>query len=232
MPASIASLASYAPQAAKLFGTMIAPSSILAGSMIALGLTAAIPLKPDEKETVVASTLRLMYPILALMTLSSELLAVIWATIAVNQLTETDVPMTESVWHLLSNEFALQWAAVNSHFVFGMFGFMVIIAIRLYFMCGQGGMGLSAVGLTMSVLMFMISIVNRAVATGGGNGIRYGTTVLALFERYFSLFMKRAVTYETFGAVEVLAVATMIVSLLTYLSYAAMSFENRKNKEA
>ena len=50
----------------------------------------------------------------------SELLAVIWATVAVNQLTETVVEPSATVWELLKRPwYDLAWAATNSHFLFG-----------------------------------------------------------------------------------------------------------------
>jgi hypothetical protein len=51
---------------------------------------------------------------------TSELLAVIWATVAVNQLTETVIEPSANVWELLRRPwYDLAWAATNSHFLFG-----------------------------------------------------------------------------------------------------------------
>jgi hypothetical protein len=109
------SLSQFAPQAISLFNNMKTPGSILAGAMIPLGFAAPLPVR-DEKDTRFPAMLRRLYPFLAVTALGSELVSVLWATVAVNTLTETEIAMAESVWHLLRRDFALSWAAVNAHF--------------------------------------------------------------------------------------------------------------------
>ena len=80
---------------------MKTPASILGGAMVPLGLLAPIDLtSPDEgkSESKFAKTLRILYRVVAILSLTSELLAVIWATVASNQLIETVVEPAESVW--------------------------------------------------------------------------------------------------------------------------------------
>ena len=64
--------------------------------------------------------LRKSYLLVTIFSFGSELLAVIWSTVAVNQLTETVVAPAESVWALLKRDwYDLAWSATNSHFLFG-----------------------------------------------------------------------------------------------------------------
>jgi len=94
-------LQQFAPQATNLFNNMKTPASILAGALVPLGLLAPIPDKhPDgaKAETRLIRVLRLSYSCVAILSLLSELISVMWATVAVNQLIETHVAPAESVW--------------------------------------------------------------------------------------------------------------------------------------
>ena len=101
------------------------------------------------------------------------------------------------MWHLLKRDFELEWAAVNTHFVVGMLGFLGMIGSRAYFMAKKGLLGRSVMGIALSGLALMVSIVNRGVAAGGGpqatgGAMRYGANVLALGKCYISLLLGRA----------------------------------------
>ena len=117
----------YAPAAASLFNNMKTPASILAGAIVPLGFLAALPDPPDDKDNVpffhktMDRMLRKSYLLVTLFSFGSQLLAVMWATVAVNQLTETVVEPAASVWALLKRQdwLDLAWSATNSHFVLG-----------------------------------------------------------------------------------------------------------------
>lgn len=198
---------------------MITPSVVLALAVVALGFSAPAPHRDDQHAPRVAHVLRRVYPVVAFVSMASELLACVWSTIAVNQLIENEAPLTTSLWHLLSETYALPWAAVNTHFVLGMFGFLVLVGIKLYFVCGQGGMAMSVVGVVASVLFFMISVVNRSIASSGLRKADYPDNVTSLASQYVSLFIERAVQYESYGVMEVTSVAVMIVSGLATAGY-------------
>jgi hypothetical protein len=211
-------LQQFAPAASKLFSNMIMPASILAGAMIPIGFASPLAFRVEEKESKLATILRRVYPFLCVATLSSQLVSIMWASVAVNQLAESPVEMAESVWHLLQRDLALPWAAVNSHFVVGMLGFMCVIGTRAFFMAEQGLGGMSAAGLAMSGLVLMTSIVNRGVASGGGlPSQRYGSSVIALFRAYITLLMKRSV--QKFGLLEWTGVGLAIISTMGTLKF-------------
>ena len=131
------------------------------------------------------------------------------------QLTETTIAPAQSVWHLLKRDFELEWAAVNTHFVVGMLGFLAMIGSRAYFMAQKGLLGRSVLGVAASGLALMVSIVNRGVAAGGGSGaaMRYGANVLALGKCYTTKLLERALSLKTLGPIEIISVATFVVSI-------------------
>ena len=156
-----------------------------------------------------------MYPFASVASLASFIVSIFWATTVLNQLTENPPAMAASVWDLLQRDYKLQWVAVNSHFVLGMFGFMWLMGTKAYFM---GGKQPAIFGLAVSALMFMLSIMNRAVAKGGGSvANRYGSSVFGLLSTYTSLMFRRA--RECFGPLEFVAVGIAIISSISYAKY-------------
>jgi hypothetical protein len=197
-----------------LFNNMKLPATILAGAMVPLGLLSPLPLQhPDgEEETRFRVALRHAYSVTAVLSLVSELISVMWSTVAVNKLIETTVRPATSVWDLLKRDFDLPWAGTNAHFVAGMWGFMVLIAIRTYFYMGAGRLGRSVAGLCGSGLLLMVAIVNRGVAAGSGDGLRYGANVAHLVSHYVTLLCKQAFRPRTMGPLEMAALIGVTVS--------------------
>jgi hypothetical protein len=214
IPAATAILKDYAPATASLFNNMKVPASIIGGAMVGIGFAAPLKFEPEVDDGPFAIFLRRSYPFAAVLSLCSELIAVMWATVAVNQLTETKVEMASSVWDLIQRDFEIPWVATNAHFVLGMLGFMWVICSKAYFLANKGALGASAAGLAWSSMLLITSIVNRGIAAGGGDGAHnYGSSVLALFKTYSSLFFKRAFAKESFGPLEVSAAALALFSL-------------------
>jgi hypothetical protein len=201
---SSSSSQNYVQAAMTLFVNMLTPASILAAAMISLGLKApfAIPTSIDkdnssDKVRRQVESLRRVYIVVTLISFCSELLAVMWATVAVNQLTErSDIPAVSSVWELLQQNVDLEWAAVNSHFVLGLIGFMYMVGLRGYIMLLEAQASDAMIGSVLSgvgaALLLMVSIVNRGVESGDGHGLRYGRTVLDLFGHYITLLYQRS----------------------------------------
>ncbi|KAG7372937.1 hypothetical protein IV203_033661 [Nitzschia inconspicua] len=75
-------------------------------------------------------SLRRTYIVVTLISLCSKLLAVMWWTLAVNQLTERTLDPAGSVWEILQRDVNLERAAVNSHCVVGLIGFMYMVGLR------------------------------------------------------------------------------------------------------
>jgi hypothetical protein len=197
-------------------GNMRTPASILAGSLVGLAISFPLPIKtPAGKvESRFEKSLRLTYTVVGVMSMLSQLISIMWATVAVNQLIETNIAPAASVWALLKRDFDLEWAAVNAHFVLGMFGFCFLIGTRAFFQAGGGLMGQSVAGLAISGILLMVSIVNRGVAAGGGGkGSGYGATVFSLIGHYVLKLAKRATTVGSMGPLEISSIAVFTWSI-------------------
>jgi hypothetical protein len=209
-------MADYTSAAVSLFNNMKTPASIIAGAMVPIGFLSPLPLTVDEDQHdgKFAMFLRRVYPAVSVVALCSELISVMWATVAVNQLTETNIEAASSVWHLIQRDFSLPWVATNAHFVIGMMGFLWVISSRAYFMAGKGPAGTSVAGLAFSSMLLTVSIVNRGVAAGGGGGgVRFGSNILALLREYTVQLIKRACLIQSFGPLELCAVALFVFSM-------------------
>ncbi|CAB9525267.1 expressed unknown protein [Seminavis robusta] len=248
MSASGAALKDYAPAAASLFNNMKTPASILAGAMIGMGFLSPLPQPPPhikaveprkkgkkgteepELATIIHKSLdrmlRKSYLLVTIFSFGSELLAVIWSTVAVNQLTETAVAPAASVWELLKRDwYDLAWSATNSHFLFGMLGFMWMVGTRAFLMvqakpwninpvlagdeADSLSMSAASILLVASSFLLMMAIVNRGVATGGGQvGDSYGGSVLSLFQHYIKLLSEQAIgaAIAPAGPLEILSI--------------------------
>jgi hypothetical protein len=213
-------LGNYVPEAISLFKNMITPASILAGSLVPITFAANLPIRTANAKdnTPLSIRLRQCYNMAAVLGLLSNLIAVMWGVISVNQLTETAAAPAASVFHLLRRDYDLAWAGINAHFLFGLLSFAACIACRAFLQVGGGALGQSLAGLAGGGLLMMVSIVNRAVASGAGDGVhRYGTNVVSLFGRYAQLFCLRAVQPKDIGILGVSAVVVSVGSLLVGL---------------
>ena len=228
--ANTAFLVDYSPAATALFNNMKTPASILAAGMVSLGFLAPFRLQRIQDDDTLLSRvedLKRVYIVVTLISFCSELLAVMWATVAVNQLTErNDLLAAASVWELLERDFDLEWAATNSHFVLGMIGFMYMVGIRGYVMLLAEGasatLTTAALAGVASALALMVSVVNRGVAAGGGQGVGYGQNILDLFAHYVTLLYKRATDTTSFGPLELTAIVLQLISL-SLSAYAIVS---------
>lgn len=219
------SLEQFAPDAAKLFGNMITPASIMAGAIMPLGFASQLDFNGDAaKESKFAQILRKIFPMACVASFSSNLLVVMWSSVAVNQLTENKPAVAASVWHLIQRDYTVEWAAVNGHFVVGLLGFMWLVATKAFFIGGQGPIGKSAFTLTFSAMISAISIVNRGIARGGGApGLRFGSSVVGLLRTYTLLFYKRS--FSGFSPMEWTAVALAVYSLFNASKFMYTNFK-------
>lgn len=217
-------MADYTSAAVSLFNNMKTPASIIAGAIIPIGFLSPLQQhnvdSKDHDDGKFAMFLRRVYPTASVVALCSELISVMWATVAVNQLTETNIEAASSVWHLIQRDFSLPWVATNAHFVIGMMGFLWVISSRAYFLAGKGPAGTSLAGLAFSSMLLTVSIVNRGVAAGGGGGgigttsMRFGSNILALFREYTVQLVKRACSIQSFGPLELGAVILFVFSMV------------------
>lgn len=107
-------------------------------------------------------------------------------------------------------------AGVNSHFLFGLMSFAFCVACRGFLQVQGGVLGQSMMGLAGGALLMMVSVVNRAVARGAGDGVhRYGPNVLYLFGHYVYLLGARSTAKNDIGVLGVSSIFIMGYSLFT-----------------
>jgi hypothetical protein len=242
-------LQNYAPAAATLFNNMKLPAAVVTAGMISLGFATRYPELPrDSLEKVYSQELRQqcaklerMHIVLGLVSVTSELIVVLWAAVEVNQLTERAYEPAYSVWDLIHRDCDLAWSAVNSHFIIGIIGFTAMLWLRAYVMLlsakASNRLMVSASTGTAAALCLMVSIVNRGVESGGGNRYdSYGSTILDLFTHYASLLLQFATDADSPGPLQLLAMVLETTSLcfmfMVLVTESDASFEEEVNEDS
>jgi len=99
----------------------------------------------------------------------------------------------------------------------GMIGFMWMVGLRGYVMLLAEGASQALITAALcgvsSALCLMISVVNRGVESGGGEGVGYGKSIVALFSHYVGLLYERATDPISFGPLETSAIVLQLISL-------------------
>lgn len=188
---------------------MIGPAAMLAGGLVPLGFLA----EPLPDHTPLLRKLQCVYYFLSVASLANELLAIMYATVASNKLTEVAVvvpPAVSSVFALIKRDYELQWVGCNVHFMLGLLGFVGMVLIRAYALF-PASLNRAAAGLGMSALLGMLSIVNAGVAQGDGRGHVFGGNLLTLALRYAWLLLRNV--WQTRGAVALSALVLGVLSL-------------------
>jgi hypothetical protein len=216
----------YAPAAASLFNNMKLPAAVVTAGMISLGFATRFPELPkDSLEKVYSQELRgqiakleRFHIVLGLISVTSELIVVLWAAVEVNQLTERAYAPSYSVWDLIHRDCDLAWSAVNSHFIIGIIGFTAMLWLRAYVMLlsakASNKLMVAASTGTAAALCLMVSIVNRGVESGGGNSDdSYGATILDLFQHYAFLLLQFATDASSPGPLQLSAILLETTSL-------------------
>jgi len=178
--------ADYSDAAKALFGNIVGPASMLTGGLVPLGFLAA-PLPDDGKKW--KQKARCLYMALSVASLLNELLAIMYATVATNKLTEVASAPAASVFALIQRDYELPWVATNVHFMLGLIGFCAMIMLRALCIFPIS-LNSALAGMALSALVGMISIINGGVAQGDGRGSRHGGTIVSLGARYVTLLTK------------------------------------------
>ena len=159
---------------------------MLAGGLVPLSFLA--PQLPDD--TKLQKKLRCMYNIISVLSLASELMCIVYATVASNKLVETAVAPAKSVFELIQRDYELSWIATNVHFMLGLMGFLTMVGLRAY-MLFPAKLNTAASGMAVASLLAMISVVNKGVSRGDGKGHALASSLVSLNLRYGVLLMKQ-----------------------------------------
>jgi len=235
-------LANYAPAATTLFNNMKLPAAVVTAGMISLGFATTFPELPKKSATTGkpysddlrarCESIKRLHIVVSLIAVTSELVVVLWAAVEVNQLTERQYQLATSVWDLIQRDCDLAWSAVNSHFVLGILGFVTMLSLRAYVQLlaveASAALMTAASTGTGAAVCLLISIVNRGVESGGGDGYRYGSTILDLFSHYVVLLSQAATSGVSPGPLQFMAIVLELTSLVFMAN--VLLFQNGKMK--
>ena len=113
-----------------------------------------------------------------------------WKKLGKSNLAKIEEMMVEELKALLlEGGYALAWTGLNTHFIFGLFGFATTVGLNVWINYG-GKVGTAMASLTVSALLLMLAIVNDAVAARGHAGLAAGGSALSLVYRYMVLLTR------------------------------------------
>lgn len=178
------SLGDHAAGASVLFGNMRVPAAFMAGTLISLTFGIAMPGHEQVRKANV---------LLGVLSLLSELLAVVHSTVAVNKLIEIKPLPSSSVLTLIERDFERDWLGTNVHFLLGLMGCTLMIGLRSYVALGARW-GLVTAFATVSAVLLIVSIVNDGISSGDGmaDGVRFGADFSSVMARYVRLLVAHA----------------------------------------
>ena len=185
---AIAPLQDFSPAAADLFSNMRVPAALIAGAVIPFGF-AAMP-KPTPGEARGRRLAKITSALLASFTLATELITIVYATVAVNKLREVTSEPSSSLMDLLRRDYEMGWLGVNVHFFAGLMSLAVMSSISVWLNFGMRVGRAAAFGASAAVCL-MIAIVNNGISQGDGTGdFRFGGNLLTLTIRYLTLLAR------------------------------------------
>jgi len=224
-------MANYSKDAISLFNNMRTPAALVAGGLVPLGILMNKPIV-EEEDTIKTKVLKKSSALLGVASLLSEIIAVIYASIAINKLVELPSPQTASVVDLLSQNHNLPWLGANVHFFLGMMGFSLLVGTRVYLVFG-GAVGNLAIGYSVAFFLQMLAVVNRGIALGRGGSHHFGANNFGHLCLLYGLSILRFATKDTTSVCSILSIGVTAVTIANtivsfYKDYAEAS---KKKKE-
>jgi hypothetical protein len=178
-----AQMVDFSKDGISMFNNIRTPAALVAGSC--LNLAFAVP--TDEKDTRGIRTMKRANVLIGFASITSQLITVIFATNAINRLTEhagTVETMATGLSELLKKDlFSQFWLGTYIHFMIGIAGFLAMVSFRfLYFMGKSYNMAIGTA--CAAIALRLMSAINRGVVVtefGGGPG---GSNFLYLVINY------------------------------------------------
>mmetsp|Transcript_29799 Transcript_29799/g.60903 ORF Transcript_29799/g.60903 Transcript_29799/m.60903 type:complete len:288 (+) Transcript_29799:265-1128(+) len=178
-------LQDFSSEAANLFGNIRVPASLVMGAALTLGYAGA-PV-PSAKDRPRIKVLKKMNVLLGIAALSTELVVVLWSTIAFNTIHEVSHVPARSLLEMLKRDYELAWIGTNVHFILGLLIMPVMTALHAWVTWGADVGRIAALS-SASAILLMASVVNDGVAKGDGTSANYfGTSLFDLVFRYVRL---------------------------------------------
>lgn len=181
-------LQDFTPAAVDLFSNMRVPAALIAGAVIPFGF-AAMP-RPVMGESRGKRLAKITSALLASFTLATELITIVYATVAVNKLREVVPAPSSSLMQLLQRDYEMGWLGVNVHFFAGLISLAIMSSITIWLNFGMQVGRAAAFGASAAVCL-MIAIVNNGIHQGDGTGeFRFGGNLFTLTLRYLVLLAR------------------------------------------
>jgi len=187
-----AALADYSAAAAGLFNNMRAPAALIGGALVPIGILTAPTIEEDDSKAI--KLLKKANIIIAVASLLSEIMAVIYSSIAINKIAEIAQPKTAGVAELIAEKHELAWLGTNIHFLFGMMGFALIVGSKSFFNVGAD-MGKITISWGIACFFQALSIVNRGIAQGSvvdDISSQFASNFFTLIIKYISVAIQAA----------------------------------------
>lgn len=183
-----------------LFGNVRIPAALFAGA--SAGAAFAMPLVHGEGLKV--GLVKRVYSLLMMFSLSSEILAVIIATLAMSTLATHPCPKTSSVAELIEQSYAFEWVAARWHFLSGLVTFILGIGLRAWISISCPLIAKSALSIILSsafmCLAFIQETQDRVKADDGqGTEARLLDGVVGLPLQYLKLLGKKSLKSPLFA---------------------------------
>eukprot|EP00980_Cylindrotheca_fusiformis_P014968 scaffold4095_cov117-Cylindrotheca_fusiformis.AAC.25 len=183
-------LADYSSAATSLFNNMRSPAAFIGGALVPLGIASAPTINDDDSRAM--KLLKRANIAVAVASVLSEIMAVIYSSIAINKIAEISQPQTRGVAELIAQKHELAWLGTNIHFLFGMMGFALIAGSKSFFLAGPE---LGKVTTSWSIAAFLqaLAVVNRGIAQGSAGkdvSSQFGSNFFMLIVRYIVVAIK------------------------------------------
>mmetsp|Transcript_59422 Transcript_59422/g.102336 ORF Transcript_59422/g.102336 Transcript_59422/m.102336 type:complete len:288 (+) Transcript_59422:263-1126(+) len=213
-------LQDFSSEAANLFGNIRVPASLVMGAALTLGYAGAP--KPSAQDHPRIKILKQMNALLGIVALGTELIVVLWSTIAFNKIHEVSHAPARSLLEMLKRDYELAWIGTNVHFILGLLIMPVMTALHAWVTWGVD-IGRIAALSSASAILFMSSVVNDGVAKGDGTSVSYfGTSLCGLAFRYIRLLSLKVIHGNHF---------LLMCSFLTAFAAVALTVNHVSKKE-
>jgi hypothetical protein len=186
---TVSNVKDFSGTASSLFNNMRTPAALIGGAIVPLGILSAPKLEEDESPKI--QLLKKANFLLAVASLLSEILAITYSTVAINKLAEVKYAHTSGVSELIVKNFELAWIGTNVHFLFGLFGFGLLVGSKAFFMYGAK-VGRIAQCWSIAAFLQCTSIVNKGIALGSNTnvdevGFQFAKNLFFLTLRYMTI---------------------------------------------
>lgn len=185
---------------------MRTPAALIGGACVPLGINSAPFVESTDNTR--AILFKIANILLAIASLLNEIIAITYATIAINKIQELTFPPTEGVAQFLEKYHHLAWTGCNVHFLFGLFGFGCLAIARPYHLYGKN-IGDAAACWVAAALALCVAIVNKGISMGhgtvGDTSLRFADNLFGLVVTYIQLLLEwsssKILPWTSFGLV-------------------------------